>query len=371
MIDRQTEGLVIGKFYPPHLGHVALIERAALEADRVTAIVMASASESIPLADRVAWLVAAVAHLPGVRVIGTRDDAPVKYDSEIAWIAQTAQMQVVLRQLGVTRLDAVVSSEPYGVELAARLGARAVMHDQNRVGVSISGTAVRADPVGTWSMLPEATRLGWAVRIVLVGGESTGTTTLTEDLQAHYRATGYPGVLPVPEYGREFTYELHRRSVAEAERTGMPIPGSDQLVWLPEYFSEIAFEQTKREDAAALAAPLVIADTDALATTLWERRYVGAGSIASATAFEALPRRDLYIVTDHVEVPFEQDGWRDGEHIREQMTDWFLDAVQAGGWSWMLLRGSREQRLAYAIEAIDTILATRLRFPTLQSAADQ
>jgi len=362
MTGRSTEALVIGKFYPPHLGHITLIERAAIEADRVTAIVMASAGETIPLADRVRWLASAVAHLPGVRVVGTLDDAPVDYGSEIAWVANTVQMQVALRRVGVDHVDVVVSSEPYGVELAARLGARDVIHDVERGRVRISGTAVRADPAATWSLLPPATQLGLAVRIVLVGGESTGTTTLTEDLQRHYRLAGYPGVLPVPEYGRDFTYELHRRSVAEAERIGSPAPAPDQLVWLPEYFLEIAVEQTRREDAAALSAPLVIADTDALATTLWERRYVGEGSRASEPTLKTLPRRDLYIVTDHVGVLFEQDGWRDGEHIREQMTEWFLEAVDAGGWSWMLVRGSREERLEYAIEAIDGILAARLAF---------
>ncbi|MES1170579.1 MAG: AAA family ATPase, partial [Leifsonia sp.] len=247
-----SEGLVIGKFYPPHLGHIALIERATREAHHVTVMVMASAAESIPLADRVRWVQSAVSHLVGVRVIGMLDDAPVDYGSEIAWVAHTTQMQVALRQLGTERVDVVVSSEPYGVEMAARLGARALLHDVDRGGVSISGTRVRADPAGTWDLLPEATRLGLAVRIVLVGGESTGTTTLTDDLQAHYRSAGYPGMLPVPEYGREFTYELHRRSVAEAERLGTKPPAPDELVWLPEHFREIAIEQTRREDAAAL-----------------------------------------------------------------------------------------------------------------------
>jgi HTH-type transcriptional regulator, transcriptional repressor of NAD biosynthesis genes len=51
-----TRGLVIGKFYPPHLGHHHLISSAARQVDRLTVLVMASSAESIGLADRVRWL---------------------------------------------------------------------------------------------------------------------------------------------------------------------------------------------------------------------------------------------------------------------------------------------------------------------------
>jgi HTH-type transcriptional regulator, transcriptional repressor of NAD biosynthesis genes len=357
-----THALVIGKFYPPHLGHVGLVERASREADNVVAMVMGSVSESITLADRVAWLSASTAHLPTVRVIGVADDAPVAYDSEIAWVAHTEIMRVTLRQIGVDDVDAVVSSESYGAQLAERLGARAVIHDPQRSNVHVSGTAVRADPAATWHLLPEATRLGLAVRIIVVGAESTGTTRLSEALSEHFRFSGYPDMRDVAEYGREFTYLLHDRAQSTARQAGAEPPTVDELVWLPEHFAEIAFEQTRRENLAALASPLVVADTDALATTVWERRYLGEGSHASSPALAELPRRDLYIVTDHVGVPFEQDGWRDGEHVRPAMTSWMIDAVHTRGYSWMPVRGTHAERLRYSITAIETILSTRLRF---------
>ncbi|MDH6182447.1 HTH-type transcriptional repressor of NAD biosynthesis genes [Microbacteriaceae bacterium SG_E_30_P1] len=357
-----TRALVIGKFYPPHLGHVGLLERASREADEVVGIVMASITESIPLHDRVEWLSASLAHLDSVRVIGVPDDAPVDYESEIAWVAHSEMMRVALRHHGVESVDVVVSSEPYGAELAKRLGARHVSHDPSRNAVSVSGTAVRDDPVGMWHLLPEPTRLGLAVRVIVLGAESTGTTTLSRALADHFSSTGYPGIEAVEEYGREFTYVLHERARAEARALGTKDPSVEDLVWLSEHFAEIALEQTRRENSAALASPLVIADTDALATTVWERRYVGASSRASAFALETLARRDLYIVTDHVGVPFEQDGWRDGEHIRADMTRWMIDAVHETGLPWMLVRGSHQERLDYSITAIETILESRLKF---------
>ncbi|TPW70725.1 AAA family ATPase [Schumannella sp. 10F1B-5-1] len=361
-----TTGLVIGKFYPPHLGHLDLIERAAGEVDELAVLVLASVIESIPLADRVAWLRDATSALPGVRVIGLPDDGAVDYDSEAAWVAESARMAAAVAAHGIPQPDVVFTSEGYGEELARRLGARAVTHDTARARVRVSGTAVRADLVETWPLLPEATRRGLATRVIVVGAESTGTTTMAEALATHYAVHPrwpHPGLASVPEYGREFTYALHARTAEAAAAEGRPAPSMDDLVWLPEHFGHIASEQNAREDAAALRSPLVIGDTDAFATTLWERRYVGEHSIQATTAGGAtLPRRDLYLVTDHVDVPFEDDGWRDGEHVRPTMTGWFVDELTRRGASWILLRGSHEQRFAYAIRAVDALLEHRRRF---------
>lgn len=355
-----TEALVIGKFYPPHLGHVGLVEHAAKQSDWVTVLVMASAAEAIPLADRIAWLTEAVHHVPGVRVTGIPCDAPVDYASDIAWVAHIAHMRAALDALGVCRVDLVAGSENYVGTLAARLGARALVYDIERRAAPVSGSAVRADLVGSWQLLPAPVRRGLAVRVVVLGAESTGTTTLAGALVAHYRSRGFPSITTVPEFGREFTYLLHAQQAEEAERCGASVPLADEIVWRPEHFETIASRQMHLENAAALACPLVVADTDALATTVWERRYVADTSCASAGALACLPRRDLYLVTDHVGVDFEQDGWRDGEHLRPWMTQEFVRILHAAGHSWILLRGDEQERLDFAVAAIDPILARRL-----------
>ena len=92
---------------------------------------------------------------------------------------------------------------------------------------------------------------------------------------------------------------------------------------------------------------VLICDTNALATTLWHRRYMGFDS----AAVEAVARRvrcDLYLLTGD-EIPFVQDGLRDGEHIRHEMHCWFEAALAAQTVPWQLLRGSREERLEAAL----------------------
>ena len=206
-----------------------------------------------------------------------------------------------------------------------------------------------------WTDLAEPERLERAVRVILVGAESTGTTTLAEALIAHYRER-FPAIATVPEYGRQFTYDLLDETATLAASNHQPEPGMDDLVWTPEHFATIAREQTALEDAAALAAPLVVADTDALATLLWERRYLGGTTGSERFAGELLPRRDLYLVTDHVGVPFEADEIRDGEHLRADMTRWFTEILDERGYDWRLVTGSREKRLTDAVALINPLL---------------
>jgi NadR type nicotinamide-nucleotide adenylyltransferase len=358
-----AHGLVIGKFYPPHAGHEHLVRIAAAGARRVTVVVMSSAADSIPLAERVRWMRAIHADGGNVHVTGLPCDIPFDLGDRTVWAAQVAGMRAAVQQVTSEPLDAVFTSEEYGDELAARLGATHVCVDPQRVAVPVSATACRADLAGLWDRLHPVVRAGLAVRIVVVGAESTGTTTLSRALAEHYRARG--GVWArtgwVHEHGRDYTVTKWDEQIAAARAAGRAAPGMDELVWTADDFAVIATRQTELEDAAAAAgSPVLVCDTDAFATSVWERRYLGADTGAAAAS--PLPRRDVYLLTDHVDVPFVQDGIRDGEHIRVDMTGWFVTALTRAGHSWVLLTGTREERLRLAVRVTDLALERRARF---------
>jgi nicotinamide riboside kinase len=63
-------------------------------------------------------------------------------------------------------------------------------------------------------------------------------------------------------------------------------------------------------------------------------------------------RCDLYLLTGD-EIPFVQDGLRDGEHIRHEMHVWFEQALAAQSVPWKLLRGSHDERMSCAIGLIE------------------
>jgi HTH-type transcriptional repressor of NAD biosynthesis genes len=368
-------GLVVGKFYPPHRGHQYLIEQAAARCARVTVLVMAAACETVPLADRVAWLRANCAGLPGVSVAGVRCDVPVDFGDEAIWMAQVAVMRAALKGNGVPLVDAVVSSEPYGAELAARFGAAHVCVDPGRQAVPVSASRIRADLAGRWDDLTGPAQAGLATRVVVVGAESTGTSTIAGLVAENYRSRGgsWARTRCVTEAGRDYTIAKWRQARSSAVAAPQPEPALEQLEWTAADFDAVAAEQTGRENEAALAgSPLVVCDTDAFATSVWERRYLGARARGlEPWATIELPRHDVYLLTSHEHVPWNDDGLREGDlAVRAAMTGWFADALTVAGHSWVLLTGSVAARLALAVRVTDAALARRAAFgPAITEAA--
>lgn len=368
-----THGLVIGKFYPPHLGHHHLVSSAARQVDRLTVLVMASAGESVPLADRVRWM-AEVHRDEPVDVIGAPCDVPMDLGSDTVWSAHVAIMRAAVAAHTPARVDSVFSSESYGPELARRLEARHVFVDPARATHRVSGTAVRDDLHGHWDALHPVVRAGFATRIVVLGSESTGTTTVSRALAEHYRSPGgvWARTAWVPEYGRDHTMLKYDAACRAADRSGGPRPSLDDLRWDSDDFGTIARQQAELEEQAARqGSPVLICDTDALATRVWERRYVAPSSRAAADAVPTLRERAIYLLTDHEGVPFVQDGWRDGERVRAEMTGWFIEELVSSGASWTLLTGPVEERIGLAIGITDQLVACHARLdPPLRGFAE-
>ncbi|MEV6108968.1 AAA family ATPase [Streptomyces sp. NPDC051940] len=341
---RYGHGLVLGKFYPPHAGHHHLVRTAAEACERLTVLVCASSVESVPLADRVAWM--REVH-PYADVVGAVDDIPVDLLDPDVWAAHVA----VFRAAVPGRVDAVFTSEPYGGELGRRLGAAHVAVDPDRTAFPVSGTAVRKDPVGCWPYLAAPVRGALARRVVVLGAESTGTTTLAQALAGHYRARG--GVWASTEYVAEYGREFSERKLADLG------PGAvwTDVSFASEEFPLIAAEQQAREDRAARAgSPVLVCDTDAFATTVWHERYLGSPS-AEVARIAARGRQHLWLLTDHAGVPFEDDGLRDGEELRPWMTERFRAELTRTGRRFQLVSGTPQARLTQAVAAVDGLLA--------------
>jgi len=360
-----AHGLVIGKFYPPHLGHEYLIRTAANHCRTVTVAVLGSGVESIPMQQRVAWLRESFADAPHVRIVAEQDDVPVDYESPVIWAAHVAIMQAAVaradREQGAApAVDAVFTSESYGRELARRFAAAHVCLDQTRSLYPVSGTAVRADPPGCWDLLGPAVRAGLVLRVVMVGAESTGTTTLSRDLTAALRNRGgiWGRTAWVAEYGREYSANL--LALARASNASA---GPRDIAWQTDDFVVVATEQCRRENRAArLGSPVLVCDTDALATCLWHERYLGCASAAVAAIAQAMPARALYLLTSDEGVPFEDDGLRDGEHLRAWMTARFRTLLAAQSVPWIELRGSPAERCAAALAAVDRVRRSAWNF---------
>lgn len=322
-----SHGMVLGKFYPPHAGHSLLISRALAECDRVTVVLLGNSSESIPVQLRHEWL--EEMH-PDARIVSGTADHVIDYDDPAVWDLWMRE----IRGLCPEPVDAVFSSEQYGDELARRLDARHVSVDPVRAALPVSGTSVRANPAACWQHLAPCVRAWFVQRYCVVGAESTGTTTMTRALAEHY------GTIWVPEYGREYTYDKRAKE-------------GSQSAWRSEEFLHVARRQDELEDAAARACPvpLLFCDTDSLATAIWHERYMGFPRDDLWHA--ARPERYTTYLLTLPDIPFEDDGWRDGEHLREWMTDRFRTELSTRAGAFTELAGSHEHRLATAIAVVE------------------
>ena len=358
-------GLVIGKFYPPHLGHEYLIRAAAAHCRHVTVGVLGSRVESIPMALRVQWLRKSFITQPHVRIVAERDDVPVDYERPDIWAAHVQIMHQAIARAdrefgGAPVVDAIFSSEVYGEELARRFSAAHVCLDRTRSLYPVSSTAVRNSPQDSWSLLSPAVRAGLSLRVVVLGAESTGTTTLSRDLANALRARGgvWANTGWVAEYGREYSANL--LALARADN---PSARAEDIVWHSDDFTVVATEQCRQEDeAASRGDPILVCDTDALATCIWHERYIYQESSAVKMIAATIPRRALYLLTSEVGVPFEDDGLRDGEHLRTWMTDRFRAALSVQSVPWLELRGSASERCAAALSAVDVLLERAWQF---------
>lgn len=321
-----TTGVVIGKFYPPHLGHSYLIDEALKQCDQLTVIVCDHPDQKIPGSLRGQWL--RELH-PAATVIVTPDDLP---DAPEPWATRT-----MLLMGGSPTF--VFTSEDYGPEYARQMGSSHILVDRDRVHVPVSATEIRENPYALWQYLPEPVRAWFCLRVILIGVESTGKTTLSEALARELDTVW------VPEYGREYTYKVLERA---------------DPTWVSEDFVEIAREQVRQENEAARHANRVlIGDTDAFATGVWHERYMETRS-AETEALGDSVRADLYILTV-ADFPFVQDGIRDGEHIREWMHQRFLERLSERGVPVLEVSGSHEDRLAKAMNAIERLIESNPR----------
>ncbi|HVT79771.1 MAG TPA: AAA family ATPase [Phycisphaerae bacterium] len=326
-----TLGLVVGKFYPPHRGHKLLIDTARRQVDRLVVLLPAHPSQAIPGALRRQWL--EEIH-PDCEIHLVPDE--LDNDSR-QWADFT------LAHLGRAP-DVVFSSEDYGPHYASFMGARHVMVDIARAQVPCSATGIRAAPLEHFHFLEPCVRAYYVRRVVLIGAESTGKTTLAAALAAKYQTAW------VPEYGRQYW----EKKVAGLHMHG-PLPG-----WTDEEFLHIACEQQRRENRAARAAnKVLLCDTNAFATGMWYERYMGRRH-PDVDAVGARDTAHLYLLA-LPDFPFVQDGFRDGEKIRGWMHERFVAAVAHTGVPWVSLGGTHETRLAQAAHAIDALISTSPR----------
>lgn len=316
-------GVVLGKFLPPHQGHLYLVEFARSFAEEVTVVVGSLPSEPIPGELRYQWMKEL---FPQLRVVHLTDENP-QYPHEHPDFWQIWKES--LERIVAKPVDAVFASESYGAPLAEALGARFIPTNALRETVPVSGTAIRQDPPAHWNHLPLPVRRYFQRRIVIFGPESSGKTTLAGQLALHFQG------LVVAEYARTWL----------AGREGGFTLDDMEVIARGQCASELALSR--------LGSPYLFCDTDSLTTALWCRQLFDQVP-ESVSALTENDRSHLTLLLQP-DLPWQEDPLRFTPHTREQFYQDCLQALERRNRPYTVISGHGHARLQQAVEAVQAL----------------
>ena len=168
-------------------------------------------------------------------------------------------------------------------------------------------------------------------RILILGPESTGKSTLAEKLARHFAEPW------VPEVAREYLEKLDR-----------PYAYEDLL--------QIGKQQMRTEDELAMQANnYLFCDTDLRVIQVWSQHRYGK---VDPWVLEEIARRtyDLILLCAP-DLPWQADPLREHPELemRQQFFEIYQQLSQASGIPWVLISGDTPQRLSTAIQAVESL----------------
>lgn len=325
-----TKGFVFGKFFPFHKGHEAMINFALSKCDFLTVLVCCSDKESISDILRKAWIEKAFEKQINIEIRTFNYlESELPNTSESSKEVSEIWADIFKRQLPDYSL--LITSEEYGNFVATFMNIQHIAFDIPKIKVPVSATAIRNDVFTNWKYLPDSVKPYLSLKVVILGTECTGKTTLTEKLSKHFNCS--------------FVMEAGRDIIANSNSFTF-----DDL-------NLVAIEHAKRIDKTILADnPLVIIDTDIHTTKSYSRFTFEKELVISVDIYNS-NKANLYLYLNN-DVDYLQDGTRlceeernllDLSH-RKVLADHNIDIVE--------ITGNWDERFEKAVEQIIKLIAT-------------
>lgn len=290
---RYHVGMYGGSFDPLHIGHIHDIIRAAAMCDELYVMISwCHGRESTSKELRYRWIHNNIRHLPNVRIILIEDKAVSKeeYNTDYFW---EKGAQDIKNAIGKP-IDAVFcGSDYYGTGRFESLycpESEVIYFDRREV--PISSTELRFDVYENWMYIPPICRPYYVKKVLVVGGESTGKSTLVQNLAIAYNTN----------------------FVREIGRDTCDIAGGEDFMDVNDLYENLLRQKTEELLAAQVSNKLLFVDTDALTTKFYSGFLLSdSGEIskcnALANAIADINRFDLILFLEPT-VAFVQDGTR-------------------------------------------------------------
>jgi len=309
---RMKTGLVFGKFMPVHKGHLALIEFARNQCDRLIVSMTVTSEDVISPTLRLSWLTKLLAPYPTIEVVAEADDF---HDPTLPLWEATKLWAAFIRHR-FPSVSVFFSSEDYAIPVAYHSGLLHIPFDPSRRQIPVSATLIRQHPFQYWDYIPEVVRPYFVKKVCLYGPESTGKTTLAQQLAAEFQTVFVP--------------EMARSLITSNNFT------IDDII-------RIGQAQTMAVEQAELQANRILfCDTDVITTQIYSALYLGLVP-PILVELEQQITYDVYILLN-IDVPWVADDLRDGGHRRHEMLNLFKQALDKRKLDYVFVQGTYSER---------------------------
>ena len=321
MEKKYQNGLVLGKFLPPHLGHIYLIDTALENCETVHVICTHNPSQSISGDIRVNTLKEIYKNNKNIIIYSVDDSGLPQHDYECKTLDEFYSHWVPLVYDNVGKLDVVFTSEDYGDDFAKYLGVEHILVDKERVKYPVSGTKIRTNPFDNWKFIPEQIKPFFVKRIAIMGPESTGKSTLSKTL-SNYFDTNF-----VVEYGRTI-YENNGNKIYLDDF--IPISKGRQSLedWVIQGSNKVLFCDT--EDITTYLFLKMFFPNESHKIEDW---FLNEMSIKKKYDIYLLLKPDCKAVQDGTRI-FLEERWDHYEEIKKELVRQGCNFVEVGGTEW-------------------------------------
>lgn len=180
-------------------------------------------------------------------------------------------------------------------------------------------------------------------KIVVIGPESTGKSTLCEELAKHYNTVW------CPEYAREYLLKHGK----QYDYYDLLTIAKGQLAMEDEY---IAMTNVHDSELRTPDSRLLFIDTDMYVMKVWSEFVFGK---CHNYILEKIATRkyDLYLLCN-TDLPWVKDELREYPDLntRQQLYHIYKDIMTNQSVPWVEISGKNEERLEKAIQAVDQVL---------------
>ncbi len=333
---RYKTGMYGGAFNPLHTGHVSCIIQAANMCEQLYIVLSIGTNrKEIDPRIRYRWLYQLTKHIGNVKIITLTDNAATKeeYTKEY-WMADAAKIKKTIGE----KIDVVFCGSDYDEHSFWN-----VCYPESELYIfersEPSSTEIRKNPYKHWDWLPNLVKPYYVKKVMLIGSESTGKSTLTINL-SNYFNTNY-----IDEAGRDLS-----------ERSGT------DLLMLSEDFTEILLQHKLNElKAAACSNKVLFIDTDALVTQFYMeflKDPLIKKNKALSDAIDGLNEYDLIMFLEP-DVAFVQDGDRRDEirDNREKYSNRIKQILDEHNKAYICISGDYQERFKKSADAVMSLFS--------------